>query len=451
MNETVRKHKFNFLFAGKIAGTMAGSALLCMLLLFLTGLIPQSAIADSCRESAAYFKEHELFPYLIDGQFNTMPDGYGDCVVINIMYHISEEELLPSLLKAYYYNPEMESVEVSLWDSLQEEKEPNVGYFRYWHGEMVLLRPLFLFTGIEGARYILGGILLVLTLSTAVLLWRQRARALAVCYLLGNLIVQFWVCFFCVGYITTFLMMNIVAVISICLFRHRKDTESLYHNVYILSAASGIYTCFFDFLTTETLTVTIPLLILLVLRYEAGELENFGKEFKRIVCCGILWGISYVAMFLFKWLLAAGILGWQAFYSAMQSAGERIGGQVHLGNTSLDPIASATQRFMGALVWNQGALFPFRNHMSLTAALACFFGFVFVCFSFVYVLHWKNFSRKMISLCLLLGLVPYLRYIVLENHSYMHYFFTYRAQLVTVTALLYITYEFGLKNLIKKK
>ena len=301
---------------------MAGSALLCMLLLFLTGLIPQSAIADSCRESAVYFKEHELFPYLIDGQFNTMPDGYGDCVVVNIMYHISEEELLPSLIKAYYYNPEMESVEVSLWESLQEEKEPNEGYFRYWHGEMVLLRPLFLFTGIEGARYILGGILLVLTLFTVALLWRQRARALAVCYLLGNLIVQFWVCFFCVGYITTFLMMNIVAVISICLFRHRKDTESLYRNVYILLAASGIYTCFFDFLTTETLTVTIPLLLLLVLRYEAGELENFGKEFKRIVCCGILWVISYAAMFVFKWLLAAGILGWQAFYSAMQSAGE---------------------------------------------------------------------------------------------------------------------------------
>ena len=293
-----------------------------MLLLFLTGLIPQSAIADSCRESAVYFKEHELFPYLIDGQFNTMPDGYGDCVVVNIMYHISEEELLPSLIKAYYYNPEMESVEVSLWESLQEEKEPNEGYFRYWHGEMVLLRPLFLFTGIEGARYILGGILLVLTLFTVALLWRQRARALAVCYLLGNLIVQFWVCFFCVGYITTFLMMNIVAVISICLFRHRKDTESLYRNVYILLAASGIYTCFFDFLTTETLTVTIPLLLLLVLRYEAGELENFGKEFKRIVCCGILWVISYAAMFVFKWLLAAGILGWQAFYSAMQSAGE---------------------------------------------------------------------------------------------------------------------------------
>ena len=99
MNKTVKKHKFNFLFAGKIAGTMAGSALLCMLLLFLTGLIPQSAIADSCRESAVYFKEHELFPFLVDGQFNTITENYGDCIVVNIMYHISDDKTMESLLK----------------------------------------------------------------------------------------------------------------------------------------------------------------------------------------------------------------------------------------------------------------------------------------------------------------------------------------------------------------
>lgn len=34
-----------------------------------------------------------------------------------------------------------------------------------------------------------------------------------------------------------------------------------------------------------------------------------------------------------------------------------------------------------------------------------------------------------------LGLVPYLRYIVLSNHSYLHEYFTYRAQAATVMAL----------------
>ena len=87
----------------------------------------------------------------------------------------------------------------------------------------------------------------------------------------------------------------------------------------------------------------------------------------------------------------------------------------------------------------------------MSAAVACFLGVIFVCFAVVYMFRWKKFSMKMILLCLLLGMVPYLRYIVLENHSYIHYFFTYRAQLITVIALLYVTYEFGVKNLIKRK
>ena len=72
-----------------------------------------------------------------------------------------------------------------------------------------------------------------------------------------------------------------------------------------------------------------------------------------------------------------------------------------------------------------------------------------LCFAIVYMLRGRNYSGTMILLCILLGLVPYLRYTVLENHAYLHYFFTYRAQLVTITALLFITYEFGLKNLRK--
>lgn len=37
-----------------------------------------------------------------------------------------------------------------------------------------------------------------------------------------------------------------------------------------------------------------------------------------------------------------------------------------------------------------------------------------------------------------------------KNHAYLHYFFTYRAQLVTVTMLLYVTWGFGWKNLLKE-
>ena len=38
-------------------------------------------------------------------------------------------------------------------------------------------------------------------------------------------------------------------------------------------------------------------------------------------------------------------------------------------------------------------------------------------------------------------IIPYIRYIVLHNHSYVHSFFTYRAQMATIIAVVLIVGE----------
>lgn len=436
---------------GATAGAGVLTAAVCILLLFVTGLIPQSAIKESCAESAGYFMEHELFEDIIPGQFNTNRDNYADCILLNVMYHISDEDTFRSLIRASYYNPELEEVNVSFYDSIREVQEPNVDYFRYWHGSMVLIRPLFMLTGIEGTRLILGGTVCLLVVAAALILWRLRAKAAAIVYLVANVLIQVWMCLFCIEYVTTFLVANAVLLAELYLFSKRKDQEQLRKQVMRLLAVSGVVTCFVDFLTTETLTVTIPLLFLMILLYESGELRSTKEELKYLVGCGVTWGLSYAGMFLLKWLLAVGVLGVQAFGEAMAAAGERIGGTVYLGNTNLDPEAGAFERIIGLLYRNQGCLFPFKDEMSMGAAMWLFIGVCFVCFSVVYLLRPAKCSLSIVGLCLLLGAVPYLRYLVLQNHAYIHYFFTYRAQLVTVTAIGYCTWQFGLKRLFARK
>ncbi|MCR5099287.1 MAG: hypothetical protein K6B14_10095 [Lachnospiraceae bacterium] len=46
----------------------------------------------------------------------------------------------------------------------------------------------------------------------------------------------------------------------------------------------------------------------------------------------------------------------------------------------------------------------------------------------------------------LLAFLPYARYLALSSHSYAHYFFTYRAQLVTVAVLFYLVLQHGISN-----
>ena len=73
--------------------------------------------------------------------------------------------------------------------------------------------------------------------------------------------------------------------------------------------------------------------------------------------------------------------------------------------------------------------------------------FVIVCL--VYLFHMGKISKTLYVPLGLLALLPYVRYLVLSNHAYLHYFFTYRAQLVTVMIILMFTWENAITGIIK--
>lgn len=430
--------------------TFGITVIFCVALLYATGLIPKSRIQENIKQSAEYLKGEALFPYLSEERFHTNQDNYADTILVNIVYHVDRENLFSSLMEASYYKEEGENVHISLWDAMKEPKEANIGYERYWHGAMVLLRPLFLFLELRGIRMLLGILVLFLAMLISLLLYWRKEKALALCYLIAHLFVQAWMCAFCIEYVTTFLVMN--AVVLCVLLLYRKETGKLWErNMMLLMCISGTVTCFLDFLTTETLTVTVPLFIYLVFRYRDGKLEKVQKEITGLAGYCLVWGISYGTMFLSKWGLSSLVLGKNVFQSALSSVEERTLGEVSIGSSGLEPAAGTVQKLMGALGRNQGMLFPFREEMSMGAAFAAFFGICFLGFAIIYMFHGKNLCFRMIFLCLLLALVPYVRYLVLSNHSYIHYFFTYRAQLVTVLALLFCSWEFGVSNLFIKR
>ena len=93
-------------------------------------------------------------------------------------------------------------------------------------------------------------------------------------------------------------------------------------------------------------------------------------------------------------------------------------------------------RYTFLAIWNNiKCLFPFEY--GITGA---FIGIAMVLFVIYtgYVYHRKKIDWKCILLYALIGLIPYIRYVVLQNHSYLHNFFTYRAQLATVLAIVLI-------------
>lgn len=100
----------------------------------------------------------------------------------------------------------------------------------------------------------------------------------------------------------------------------------------------------------------------------------------------LVWGFGYVGMWVMKWVMASLILGENVMPYVTEHIGERLYGDIGVSQLT-------------------------------------------------YICGWH------ILMYMLPGLVPYIRYLVLHNHSYLHCFFTYRAQMATVLAIVLILEE----------
>lgn len=437
------------------------TAFICVFLLFTTAYIPQSAIQKQMKESAEYYSEHLLFDRVTPFSFLSRQDNYADCILTNIIYHIDSENILTSVLSASYYNPDGEEVNESFFDAVNnpanvsgnDKVVPNVDYSRYWHGSMVLLRPLFMFFDIRMIRMILGIMILLLTVWFLYLLIREKYLFFACCYVVGLISVSAWMCGFCVEYTMPFLVMAVeLPVLFLLMTRKVNDEKDEYQEkiLWCVLAASGIVTAFLDFLTAETLTFTVAYMLYLVMRNKRGQIRGFKKECVRMIKSGGVWGIAYTLMFFLKWIMACIFLGKDAFMDALRQAAFRMNGDATLGNVTGAETVSDSERIFGALWRNFACLLPFRDSMKVQTTVIALVMTVVVAFCIWYLFRTKKVN-DINRLFGILAIIPVGRFIVLNNHSYIHFFFTYRALLVTVVVLIYVLggYMISWKNKMK--
>ena len=437
------------------------TAFICVFLLFTTAYIPQSAIQKQMKESAEYYSEHLLFDRVTPFSFLSRQDNYADCILTNIIYHIDSENILTSVLSASYYNPDGEEVNESFFDAVNnpanvsgnDKVVPNVDYSRYWHGSMVLLRPLFMFFDIRMIRMILGIMILLLTVWFLYLLIREKYLFFACCYVVGLISVSAWMCGFCVEYTMPFLVMAVELPVLFLLMTKEVNNEKDEYQEKILwcvLAASGIVTAFLDFLTAETLTFTVAYMLYLVMRNKRGQIRGFKKECVRMIKSGGVWGIAYALMFFLKWIMACIFLGKDAFMDALRQAAFRMNGDATLGNVTGAETVSDSERIFGALWRNFACLLPFRDSMKVQTTVIALVATVVVAFCIWYLFRTKKVN-DINRLFGILAIIPVGRFIALNNHSYIHFFFTYRALLVTVVVLVYVMggYMISWKNKMK--
>ena len=319
--------------------------IICFVLFnYAAAMIPQTLVRENMTESAGYLCEDIVFPQVIDGVKATMIDRYADSITCNIAWNLGEGDTLKSIMLDEFYTSEKYNENKNFRSAvLGEETEGGeiTQYMRYWHGSASVVRILHLIMSLKSI-YILNAV--ILTSLAAFIIFRFAVKKLYDCiigFLLGLIMTSSWFVPMSLEY--TWVYLVFMADMLIVMTLHDRKREDLYIYLFL---ASGMITCFLDFLTTETLALTMPLLLAIRLNFQNSNIKFMAKN-------ALSWGIGYAGCWVSKWIIAAAVLGENVMPFISGHIAERLGGNI--GDV---PEMSLFAYIYSALMQNISVLFP---------------------------------------------------------------------------------------------
>ena len=366
---------------------------------------------------------------MIPGVESSQNHLYADAITVNIAYHLSDGSPLESVMWARYYWQDGD-VNTSLRTAVQNHLGAETQYLRYWHGSAAVVRLLHIFLNIRLIYWLHAVMIVGLLAALLVLLINNRMYIEAAAFGFSMIMVSVWFVPFCLEYTWTFLCMLVTSLIGIKMVLKGKSNL-----LGILFLITGMVTVYLDFLSTETLTLVIPLLLILcVMEKQKGNTSEHGNPWIISLKNSILWAIGYVGMWVLKWLIASAILHENVLPYVESHIGDRMSG--------INPAGSLAGYIAGAILRNVKCLLPFDYGMTGAAILLVIIA-IFVVLPVVMdkVTVRNVINKKIIALYLLVGGIPILRFAVLRSHSWYHRSFTFRALAGTILAVCLIITE----------
>ena len=370
----------------------------------LSCLLPDNSIKMHIAESAPKMVEEGLYPQAIIRVEQCQMDNFTDALIMNQMYNIDRKHPVKSAMKMIRSSEKGRD-----WDQpglllrkVNGENLEDQHYARYWHGSTFLFRPLFLvmdFLTLRHILFIVSSILIVLLLCA----YYPRAGLMkTIALALGFLLTYGFVMQFSMQY---FPVLALTVIGSLLVVKHKESA-----NFGLLFFVISSLTCYFDLLTTPLLTLGIPLTVMLSLKRE--DEFSFKDNLIEISKLILLWGLGFALTFGTKWALASLILGQNIFSDAYE--------------VSLYRMEAEQFTRWEALTKNFGMLNLWMISIAAVVLLL------------LSIINRLKISYKKVILFLIIGLMPYVWYLLLANHSYLHWWFTYRLQAITVVCLLFM-------------
>lgn len=368
--------------------------------------LPDKSIKRHIVESATLMVAEGNYPRAIINVEQCRMDNFTDALIMNQIYNIDRQHPVRSAMRMIRSSEEGRD-----WDQpglllrrVNGETLMEQHYSRYWHGGSFLFRPFFMLMDFTTMRFVLYIVSSLLLLFLACIYYQKAGWVKTLALSVGFLSTY--------GFVTQFSMqffpvLALTAIVGILVVKRCQSSDCM-----MLFFVVGSLTCYFDLLTTPLLTLGVPLAIMLSLNDDSffDLKDNFLKIIKLI----LLWGLGFSLTFAAKWALATLILGQNIFADAYG---------VGLYRMEADEFTR-----WDAIVENFGMINLWIPGIAVV---------LLVVFT---VLRHQKFNYKKAVLFVFIGLMPYVWYFILSNHSYLHWWFTYRLQAMTLACLMLMAF-----------
>ncbi|MCM1215351.1 MAG: hypothetical protein NC331_16470 [Lachnospiraceae bacterium] len=345
---------------------------------------------------------------MIEGFPGSLTGNFTDCLMLeNAVYQSDDHTMLEQIL--HMYRGESGTGDgwapgYSLMDHLSGADQPReVEYARYWHGYLVLLKPLLFLTTFNSIRLFAAALQLLLVGLVVMACARRGEDFLGKAFLLSMPFLYYFGL-----YASLSLSICFYVATGLLLVQLKWDgqirSQGWYGEFFVLA---GMLTSYFDLLTYPLITLGFPLCVCLYLD-ESGA----GKGLRRLVAYSVEWGVGYLGLWAFKWILSDLLTG---------------------GNTIKDGIDTILTRTDAAADSTRAAGFfaVVRQNLSVY----CNWGFflllagIAVWLIFHICRRHKMIGRKSVlegSLLLLVALFPFVWFFFTQNHSEQHWIYTFK-------------------------
>lgn len=399
----------------KLFGIATVSVIGGWFLLMLIYLLPVEPMQDNIARSSELFDIEGIYPAWAKGYKMTQLDNWTEGYLLCSAIYPSENPMVDALnVPIIEYTEKPITLSLTLQANGVDGETYVRGYGRYWHGMLLLIKPLLLFFDVADIRIFNMIVQMALIILIAVRIAQRGCMKMLLAFFMALMVINPITLPMSFTFSAEYLLMLCACLIVLHMHDKLKSGNRYLFFFYVL----GILTVYFCELSFPLVTLGLPLLFVLLL-----DQDTWIEKTKNEIIYSVLWALGYALMWLGKWIIASLMTGKNYFDEVFNQAS----GYVTTGTG--DPTVFGR-------IWKNISVVAKWPYLILII--------IMIVFLIIHQYKKLKIESKSIDIrgvllskipVLILIAYPFVFYAVMGNgYSYVHYWFSYRQLSITLAA-----------------